>query len=79
MRVKTWTAATLTLAGTLLATVPAAAQAYPARTIKFIVPFAAGGGSDAAGRTIASGLEKATGRTFTTENREGGSGAVGYS
>lgn len=44
-----------------------------------IVPFSAGGGSDVSGRTIASGLEKATGRTFTTENREGGSGAVGYS
>jgi putative tricarboxylic transport membrane protein len=44
-----------------------------------IVPFAAGGGSDVSGRTIAAGLEKVTGRTFTTENREGGSGAVGYS
>lgn len=44
-----------------------------------VVPFSAGGGSDVSGRTIASGLEKATGRTFTTENREGGSGAVGYS
>jgi putative tricarboxylic transport membrane protein len=44
-----------------------------------VVPFSAGGGSDVSGRTIASGLEKATGRSFTTENREGGSGAVGYS
>jgi putative tricarboxylic transport membrane protein len=44
-----------------------------------VVPFSAGGGSDVSGRTIAGGLEKGTGRTFTTENREGGSGAVGYS
>ncbi|MDQ1082712.1 MULTISPECIES: tripartite tricarboxylate transporter substrate binding protein [Microbacterium] len=44
-----------------------------------IVPFSAGGGSDVSGRAIASGLEEAAGVNITTENREGGSGAVGYS
>lgn len=47
--------------------------------VRMIVPFAAGGGSDVSGRAIASGLEDATGATITVENREGGSGAVGYS
>ncbi|KAB8192429.1 tripartite tricarboxylate transporter substrate binding protein [Nonomuraea phyllanthi] len=45
-----------------------------------IVPFAAGGGSDLAGRSIAAALEKAQpGLKVTVENRDGGSGAVGYS
>ncbi|MCH1883801.1 tripartite tricarboxylate transporter substrate binding protein [Agrococcus sp. ARC_14] len=47
--------------------------------VRMTVPFSAGGGSDASGRAIASGLEAATGTTITVENREGGSGAVGYS
>ncbi|QCR19786.1 tripartite tricarboxylate transporter substrate binding protein [Agrococcus sp. SGAir0287] len=47
--------------------------------VTMVVPFSAGGGSDASGRAIASGLEGVTGLTITTENREGGSGAVGYS
>lgn len=47
--------------------------------VTMVVPFSAGGGSDTSGRAIASGLEEVTGLTITTENREGGSGAVGYS
>ncbi|MFC3999607.1 tripartite tricarboxylate transporter substrate binding protein [Nocardiopsis sediminis] len=43
-----------------------------------VVPFGAGGGSDVAGRTIAAGLEAATGTTVTVENRDGGAGAIGY-
>ncbi|WP_206446110.1 tripartite tricarboxylate transporter substrate binding protein [Agrococcus sp. KRD186] len=53
--------------------------AFAPTDVRMIVPFAAGGGSDVSGRAIASGLEDATGATITTENREGGSGAVGYS
>lgn len=52
---------------------------FEARDVRMIVPFAAGGGSDVSGRAIASGLEESTGATITVENREGGSGAVGYS
>ncbi len=47
--------------------------------VRMVVPFAAGGGSDTSGRAIASALEDTTGATITVENREGGSGAVGYS
>lgn len=51
----------------------------PADRVTMIVPFAAGGGSDLAGRATASGLEEVTGTTITVENIVGGSGAVGYS
>lgn len=45
-----------------------------------VVPFSAGGGSDIAGRAMADGLEKTTnGLNVTVENRDGGSGAIGYS
>jgi len=58
---------------------PAADGAFEPQDVRMIVPFSAGGGSDASGRAIASGLEAASGATVTVENREGGSGAVGYS
>lgn len=51
----------------------------PGNRVTMIVPFSAGGGSDIAGRAIATGLEEVTGSTITVENRVGGSGAVGYS
>ncbi|MEQ3550041.1 tripartite tricarboxylate transporter substrate binding protein [Pseudonocardia nematodicida] len=50
----------------------------PGNSVRMIVPFAAGGGSDLAGRAIATGLEPITGATVTVENLVGGSGAVGY-
>lgn len=51
----------------------------PGKKASMIVPFSAGGGSDLAGRAIATGLEKVTGLQITVDNIEGGSGAVGYS
>jgi putative tricarboxylic transport membrane protein len=52
----------------------------PKGNVTMVVPFGAGGGSDKSGRAIAAGLEKAVpGLKINTENREGGSGAVGYS
>lgn len=51
----------------------------PDGTVTMLVPFAAGGGSDVAGRTLASAIEAVRDDlTVTVENREGGSGAVGY-
>ncbi|GAA1770858.1 tripartite tricarboxylate transporter substrate binding protein [Agromyces humatus] len=51
----------------------------PSGDARMIVPFSAGGGSDLSGRAIAAGLEEVTGVNISVENREGGSGAVGYS
>lgn len=55
------------------------AEFKPSGDSRMIVPFSAGGGSDLSGRAIAAGLEEVGGMNISTENREGGSGAVGYS
>lgn len=52
----------------------------PRGDVTMVVPFGAGGGSDAAGRALAKGFEQVDKRlNISVENREGGSGAVGYS
>ncbi len=52
----------------------------PDGDVTMIVPFAAGGGSDQAGRALAAAVEAAAPDvSVSVENREGGSGAVGYS
>lgn len=52
----------------------------PRGEVTMLVPFGAGGGSDLAGRATATMIEAAEeDLTVTVENREGGSGAVGYS
>ena len=58
---------------------PALAQAYPARPVTLIVPWGAGGGTDATARIIAALLEKDLGQPFNVVNRTGGSGVVGHS
>lgn len=69
-----------TLAGFALATaaLPAAAQNYPSRPIQLIVPWGAGGGTDATARIIGSLLEKELGQPINVVNRTGGSGVVGH-
>ena len=52
---------------------------YPVRPITFIVPWGAGGGTDAVGRVMASLLERDLGRPVNVVNRTGGSGVVGHS
>src|SRR5437764_14940183 len=59
-------------------TLPAAAQNYPARPITLIVPWGAGGGTDATARIIASLMEKDLGQPINVVNRTGGSGVVGH-
>ena len=58
---------------------PAAAEAYPARPVTLIVPWGAGGGTDATARIVAALLEKDLGQPFNVVNRTGGSGVVGHS
>jgi tripartite-type tricarboxylate transporter receptor subunit TctC len=57
----------------------AAFAAYPERPIQLIVPWAAGGGTDATARIIGTLLEKELGQPVTVVNRTGGSGVVGHS
>src|ERR1700754_2833735 len=58
---------------------PGFAQAYPARPVTAIVPWGAGGGTDATARIVAALLEKDLGQPFNVVNRTGGSGVVGHS
>ena len=55
------------------------AQTYPARPITLVVPWSAGGGTDAIARIIGSLLEKELGQPVNVINRTGGSGVVGHS
>jgi tripartite-type tricarboxylate transporter receptor subunit TctC len=63
-----------------VAAVPASqarAQAYPSKPIRFIVPFPAGGATDAAARAIQPLLEKSLGQTVVIENRAGAGAVIG--
>ena len=71
-------ASILTLAAALaLAIYPAHAEDYPARTVKIIVPFGAGGPTDVYTRAIAEELRKSLHQTFIMENRPGAGTTIG--
>jgi tripartite-type tricarboxylate transporter receptor subunit TctC len=55
----------------------ASAQAWPARTIRLIVPFAAGGAADSAARTVFPRVSEILGQTIVIENRTGAGGSIG--
>ena len=60
----------------LAAACPAAAQSYPTKPIRLLVPFAPGGGTDMLARAIAKGLNDAWGHPVIVDHRPGGTGAV---
>ena len=53
------------------------AQTYPARTVKLIVPFGAGGPADVYARVLAKHLTTALKQNFVVEDRPGGGGIIG--
>lgn len=64
--------------GLLLAlTTAAAAQDYPNRPVRVIVPFPPGGVNDTVGRLIATQLSERTGKQFVVENKAGAASIVG--
>src|SRR5207248_5100854 len=56
---------------------PSSAQSYPDRPIRFIVPFPAGGSTDAVARALQPALEKILGQPVVVENRAGAGGTLG--
>ncbi len=64
------------LPGALLLPHAAKAQAFPNKTLRYIVPVAAGGGSDLVGRTLTERWAKALGQTIVVDNIGGGGGAI---
>jgi tripartite-type tricarboxylate transporter receptor subunit TctC len=60
-----------------LASVMAVAQSWPQRSIKMIVPFPPGGGTDFVGRLVAKYLSQQLGQTIFVENRGGANGTIG--
>ena len=66
-----------TLGTALLAGTGARAQAYPARPVTIIVPFAAGGPSDAIARLIGQSMSTTLRQPFIVENTAGAGGTVG--
>jgi len=61
----------------LILAAPASAQQYPSKPVKIIIPFAAGGVTDIAGRLIAQRLSERLGHQFFIENIGGAGGNLG--
>ena len=60
-----------------LIAVPSFAQSYPAKPIRLVIPWPAGGPSDIIGRAFAERLAKVLGQPLVIDNRGGASGAIG--
>ena len=67
----------LSVALTLLAAGPIAAQSFPTRPITMIVPWSAGGGTDIAMRSLGQATAKILGQPVLIENRPGAGGSLG--
>jgi tripartite-type tricarboxylate transporter receptor subunit TctC len=72
--VKWWMVAVLAF---VAAAMPARAETFPNRTIRIIVPYAAGGSIDLTARVIAKHLQDSVGQSVIVENKPGGNAAIG--
>jgi tripartite-type tricarboxylate transporter receptor subunit TctC len=61
----------------LLIAVPAVAQTYPARPVRMVVPYAAGGNTDITARAISAKLSEVFGQQVIVDNRPGGATNIG--
>jgi tripartite-type tricarboxylate transporter receptor subunit TctC len=68
---------TIALAASLLALVPAAAQEWPTKPVRIVVPFAPGSTPDMVARLVADRLQQKLGQSFVIDNKPGASGNLG--
>ena len=77
VRIKVLPVTTAMAACTLLLTPNAAAQAWPQRPIRLIMPFPPGGATDANARALAKEMEGPLGQSIIVDNRGGANGIIG--
>ena len=65
-------------AALLLHAALAVAQAWPAKPVKVVVPYATGGSTDTTARLVAQALSQKLGQQFIVENRPGAGGTIGH-
>src|SRR5688572_9190945 len=57
---------------------PSAAQDFPAKPIRYVVPYSPGTGQDIIARVLAPEMSKTLGQPFVIENRTGANTLIGY-
>src|SRR4051812_27167567 len=62
----------------LLLPLAGAAQEYPQKPVRLLIPWAAGGSTDSIGRILAQRLAEATGQQWVVDNRAGATGTIGH-
>ena len=73
---RTWICAFVS-AACLLLTAPAIAQKYPEKTVRIVVPFTSGGGTDVFARILGQRLSEVYGQQFIVDNRPGAGSTIG--
>lgn len=71
-----WMLAAITIASAGVGA-PAIAQVYPAKPVRVIIPWPAGGLTDVAGRIVLQRMSESLGQSFVVDNRGGATGTIG--